>query len=81
MTDLELKSKNLIEGILPLVDMLAQTNGEIEMRINANNAEAESSKQRIEQLGVENENLAKVKANNEAFVTEITGIIERFRNV
>lgn len=81
MTDLELKSKNLIEGILPLVDMLAQTCGEIEMRINANNAEAESSKQRIEQLGVENKNLAKVKANNEAFVTEITGIIERFRNV
>lgn len=81
MTDLELKSKNLIEGILPLVDMLAQTNGEIEMRINANNAEAESSKQRIEQLGAENENLAKVKANNEAFVTEITATIERFRNV
>lgn len=81
MTNLELKSKNLIDGILQLVDLLAQTDREIEIQINANKSEAENSKQRIEQLGVENENLVKLKADNEAFVKEITEIIERFRNV
>lgn len=81
MTQYETKSKNLIEGNLDLVDLLAQTNGEIEMQIEANKAEAENSKARIEQLGVENEELAKVKANNEAFVTEITATIERFKEV
>lgn len=81
MTQYETKSKNLIDGILQLVDLLAQTNGEIEMKIEANKAEAENSKARIEQLGVENEKLAKVKANNEAFVAEITATIERFKEV
>lgn len=81
MTQYETKSKNLVEGILDLVDLLVQTNTEIELQIVANEAEAENSKQRIEQLGVENESLAKVKANNEAFVTEITATIERFKNV
>lgn len=81
MTQYETKSKNLIKGILDLVNMLVQTNTEIELQIEANKAEAEHSKQRIEQLGVENESLAKVKADNEAFVTEITATIERFKNV
>lgn len=81
MTQYETKSKNLIAGILDLVNLLVQTNTEIELQIVANVAEAENSKQRIEQLGVENENLAKVKANNEAFVTEITATIERFKSV
>lgn len=81
MTQYETKSKNLINGILDLVNMLALTNVEIDNKIVANKAEAENSKQRIEQLGVENESLAKVKANNEAFVTEITATIERFKEV
>lgn len=81
MTQYETKSKNLIEGILNLVDLLGQTNTEIELQIEANKAEAEHSKQRIEQLGVENEELAKVKADNEAFVAEIKATIERFKNV
>lgn len=81
MTQYETKSKNLIDGILQLVDLLAQTNGEIEMKIEANKAEAENSKARIEQIGVENEELAKVKADNEAFVAEIKATIERFKNV
>lgn len=81
MTQYETKSKNLVEGILDLVDLLVQTNTEIELQIVANEAEAENSKQRIEQLGVENESLAKVKANNEAFVNEITATIERFKEV
>ncbi len=81
MENYELKSQNLIDGIISLVNMLVQTNGEIDKKIEANKAEAESSKQRIEQLGVDNENLAKVKANNEAFAKEITATIERFRNV
>lgn len=81
MTQYETKSKNLIEGILDLVELLVQTNTEIELKIEANKAEAEHSKQRIEQLGVENENLAKAKANNEAFVTEIKAIVERYKNV
>ena len=81
MTQYETKSKNLIEGILNLVALLVQTNGEIEMQIEANKAEAELSKQRIEQIGVENENLAKQKESNEAFVGEITALIERYKNV
>ena len=81
MTQCETKSKNLIDGILQLVDMLVQNNTEIELKIEANKAEAEHSKQRIEQLGVENEELAKVKADNEAFVAEIKATIERFKNV
>lgn len=81
MTQYETKSNNLVKGILDLVDLLVQTNTEIELQIVANEAEAENSKQRIEQLGVENEELAKVKANNEAFVNEITATIERFKEV
>ena len=81
MTQYETKSENLISGILDLVNMLAQTNNEIELQIEANKAEAENSKARIEQLGVENKNLVKRKADNEAFVAEITATIERFRNV
>ncbi len=81
MTQYETKSENLISGILDLVNMLVQTNNEIELQIKANKAEAENSKARIEQLGVENENLVKRKADNEAFVAEITATIERFRNV
>lgn len=81
MTQYETKSKNLIDGIVQLVNLLVQTNGEIEMQIEANKAEAENSKQRIEQIGVENENLAKQKASNEAFVGEITALIERYKNV
>lgn len=81
MTIHETKSKNLIEGILQLVGALVQTNSEIEMQINANNAEAENSKQRIEQLGIENENLVKQKESNEAFIGEITALIERYKNV
>ena len=81
MTIHETKSKNLIEGILNLVDMLVQTNNEIGLQIEANKAEAELSKQRIEQIGVENENLAKQKESNEAFVGEITALIERYKNV
>ena len=81
MTQYETKSKNLIEGILNLVNLLVQTTGEIELQIEANKAEAENSKQRIEQLGIENENLAKQKASNEAFVGEITALIERYKNV
>ena len=81
MTQYETKSKNLIEGILNLVDMLVQTNNEIGLQIEANKAEAELSKQRIEQIGVENENLAKQKESNEAFVGEITALIERYKNV
>lgn len=81
MTQYETKSKNLIDGILQLVDLLVQTNTEIELQITANKAEAENSKQRIEQLGIENENLAKQKESNEAFVGEITAIIERYKNV
>ena len=81
MTQYETKSKNLIDGILNLVDMLGQTNNEIGLQIEANKAEAELSKQRIEQIGVENENLAKQKASNEAFVGEITALIERYKNV
>ena len=81
MTIHETKSKNLIEGILNLVDLLVQTNNEIGLQIEANKAEAELSKQRIEQIGVENENLAKQKESNEAFVGEITALIERYKNV
>lgn len=81
MTQYETKSKNLIEGILDMVELLVQTNTEIELKIEANKAEAENCGQRIEQLGVENEGLVKVKANNEAFVTEITAIVERYKNV
>ena len=81
MTIHETKSKNLIEGILDLVDLLVQTNNEIGLQIEANKAEAELSKQRIEQIGVENENLAKQKESNEAFVGEITALIERYKNV
>lgn len=81
MTQYETKSENLISGILDLVNMLVQTNNEIELQIKANKAEAENSKARIEQLGVENENLVKRKADNEAFVAEITATIERFQNV
>ena len=81
MTIHETKSKNLIEGILDLVDLLVQTNNEIGLQIEANKAEAELSKQRIEQIGVENENLAKRKESNEAFVGEITALIERYKNV
>lgn len=81
MTQYETKSKNLIDGILNLVDMLVQTNNEIGLQIEANKAEAELSKQRIEQIGIENENLAKQKASNEAFVGEITALIERYKNV
>ena len=81
MTIHETKSKNLIEGILNLVDLLVQTNNEIALQIEANKAEAELSKQRIEQIGVENESLAKQKASNEAFVGEITALIERYKNV
>lgn len=81
MTQYETKSKNLIDGIVQLVNLLVQTNGEIELQIEANKAEAENSKQRIEQLGIENENLAKQKESNEAFVGEITALIERYKNV
>ena len=81
MTQYETKSKNLIDGILNLVDMLVQTNNEIGLQIEANKAEDELSKQRIEQIGVENENLAKQKESNEAFVGEITALIERYKNV
>lgn len=81
MTRYENKSKNLIDGILQLVDLLVVTNGEIDAQINANNTEAENSKQLIEQLGIDNENLVKLKADNEAFIKEITATIERFRNV
>ena len=81
MTQYETKSKNLIDGIVQLVDLLVQTNNEIELQITANKAEAENSKQRIEQLGIENENLAKQKESNEAFVGEITALIGRYKNV
>ena len=81
MTQYETKSKNLIDGIVQLVNLLVQTNGEIELQIEANKAEAENSNQRIEQLGIENENLAKQKESNEAFVGEITALIERYKNV
>ena len=81
MTQYETKSQNLIEGIVKLVDMLVQTNTEIALQIEANNAEAENSKQRIEQLGIENKNLVKQKESNEAFIGEITALIERYKNV
>lgn len=80
MTQYEIKSKNLIDGILQLVGALVQTNSEIEKQIEVNKQTAENCRQSIEQLGIDNENLAKVKTNNEAFVTEITELIERFKS-
>lgn len=81
MTQYETKSKNLIEGILNLVALLVETNGEIGAQIEANKQTAEQCRQSIEQLGIENENLAKQKESNEAFIGEITAIIERYKNV
>ena len=81
MTHLEIKSKNLIDGITQLVHALVQTNSEIEKQIETNKAEAENCKQTIEQLGTNNEKLGERKAKNEAFVNEITELIERYKNV
>lgn len=80
MTQYETKSQNLVEGILDIIDLLDKTNTEIDLKLESNKAEAENSKQRIEQLRVESENLTKVKANNETFAAEIKATVERFKN-
>ena len=79
MTNYELKSKNLIDGIFQLVGALVQTNGEIEKQIEENNLTAENCRQSIEQLGIDNKDLEKLKISNEAFVNEITELIEKFK--
>lgn len=72
---LSMKSESLIKGIEQLITQLKNTNEEIAMQIKANESAVEQAYANAEQLLKDNESLAALRADNEAFIAKVTEII------
>lgn len=69
------KSENLVKGIGQLVNELKNTNGEITVQIQMNDGRVEQAHADIEQLRKDNDALATLRAENEAFIAKVTELI------
>lgn len=72
---LRLKSENLKKGIGSLLTELKKTNGEITVQIQMNDGRVEQAHADIEQLRKDNDALATLRAENEAFIAKVTELI------
>lgn len=72
---LRMKSESLVKGIEQLVNELKNTNGEITAQIQMNDGRVEQAHADIEQLRKDNDALATLRAENEAFIAKVTELI------
>ena len=72
---LRMKSESLVKGIEQLVNELKNTNGEITVQIQMNDGRVEQAHADIEQLRKDNDALATLRAENEAFIAKVTELI------
>lgn len=72
---LRMKSESLVKGIEQLVNELKNTNGEITVQIQMNEGRVEQAHADIEQLRKDNDALATLRAENEAFIAKVTELI------
>lgn len=72
---LRMKSESLVKGIEQLVNELKNTNGEITVQIQMNDGRVEQAHADIAQLRKDNDALATLRAENEAFIAKVTELI------
>lgn len=72
---LRMKSESLVKGIGQLLAELKKTNGEIDVQIQMNEGRVEQAHADIEQLRKDNDALATLRAENEAFIAKVTELI------
>ena len=69
------KSQGFKEGFINLVNLMIETNKEIEAQMKANEATVVQAQASIEQLHRDNEELAVLRAENEKFIAEMQRVI------
>lgn len=69
------KSQGFKEGFINLVNLMIETNKEIEAQMKANEATVVQAQVSIEQLHRDNEELAVLRAENEKFIAEMQRVI------
>ena len=72
---LQTKSQGFKDGFINLVNLMIETNKEIEAQMKANEATVAQAQVSIEQLHRDNEELAALRAENEKFIAEMQRVI------